>query len=1169
MMTKYNKRKSKKLLALLFAGFMLSATTASFAACSKTVATDDNASEVTVEKSDDSRISNGSFEFFNDNDGKNLIVTSPTGWTRSAGSSSSGTALSSSSKSGIVDTKNWETFTKTSGKAPSTLEEATANWSELTVRDQLKFIKEWEDKDSKNKAEDLSFYDKDASPFKYNVSFEDLPDCENPETHLGESAGEDTSLLMIHNKRDDKWGTAQKYTSSSTVTLQPGLTAKFSVWVKTAELTYANTAGESQDVVKDRGAYIGVTNTVAGKTLDEVQIKNIKADDWKEYTFYLTASDYAETTFTIVLGLGQGGGNKWEYVSGYAFFDDVTCTVRQTADLKAEATAAVGQLKASDKAEDKILRADGSARDVNALHIDLGHASYPFSWTDSDFDKAQTTEVKNGETFSSGITDSDNVDIVGYFKNSELKTKAGSNENAYFTAAYNKDFEKYPFADDSSVLLLFSATGAPYTAKENTDTVVLAGNSDERYAVSFWLKTSDLTGGFTGAGVTLITEYAGGNVEETELFASQNTLSPTKIDADDENGEKVEDIYDGWQRYFVFLENNLDDVVTVRFRFTYGPTAIATTAKTGYRDGYAAFANFQTYILTEDEFGALSDGRYSKVVSFGEEDTTFSSFDSAAGVPTDAIENGFANPTNYDGVNGGSKYVVWNGADCEKNAYEYAGLLNEEYLANYTDILPAGATVDLTAALTGATQPLLIYNNEAMAYGYIGSTKTIEANSYATVAVKMKASAGAIANVYLMEKTDSGYTDSLTVQTPNYTYWYDKDGNICKSDPTKDGFDKKRDVAFKRNARGLYEANPLWSGYAEAEMKGKLFANLQNYEVDPETGDLLVANGGVTYNYDSSVFQHAGNNGVAFYAKDNNGVKEYYATEAKTDRVYDLASLANVKDFARYTDNAKTGVLSMRVAGSENAEWVECFFYIHTGDEAKSYRLEVWSGARDGSEKSAADTFVAFEQISWSADETSFGNLKKEKLDEAREAYKATLGEGERYTEDGFRAYYDKLAYSAFSFFDSAKFLRYDETLDKEKVGNSYDDYDSTTYGEGLVYFLFEDARGVSVFADFSYNDVTVAADVDEDDDHDHDHDHDETTTDGMNVWLLASSLVMAGALLLAVVSLIVRNILKKYGKTHVRVRKAPKAKKEKAEKKETAEVLPEEPKDENDPYND
>lgn len=1169
-MTKYNKRKSKKLLALLFAGFMLSATTASFAACSKTVATDDDDSEVTVDKSDDSRISNGSFEFFDDNDGKNLIITSPTGWSRSAGSSSSGTALSSSAKSGIVDTENWGTFTQTSGKAHSTLEEATANWSELTVRDQLEFIKTWEDEDSDNEAEDLSFYDEDASPFKYNVSFDDLPDCENPGTRLGEDAGEDTALLMIHNMRDDKWGTAQKFTSSSTVTLQPGLTAKFSVWVKTADLTYANTAGESQDVVKDRGAYIGVTNTVAGKTLDEVQIKNIKADDWKEYTFYLTASDYAETTFTIVLGLGQGGGNKWEYVSGYAFFDDVTCTVKKTADLKAEAeNAAVHQLTASDKAEDKILRADGSARDVNALHIDLGSTASSFTWTDAHFNKAQTTEVKNGLTFFSGITDGDNVDIVGYYKKSELQTKAESNENAYFTAAYNKGFEKYPFADDSGVLLLFSATGAPYTANETTASVVLASGSDERYAISFWLKTSDLTGGFTGAGVTMITEYAGGNVEETELFASQNTLSPSQVDADDANGEKVEDIYDGWQQYFVFLENNLDETVSVRFRFTYGPTAIATTSKTGYRDGYAAFANLQSYSLTEDEFDAISDGTYSKVVSLGEEDTTFSSFDSAAGVPTGAIENGFANPENYDGVNGGSKYVVWNGADCEKNAYEYAGLLNEEYLANYTDILPAGATVDLTEALAGATQPLLIYNNEEMAYGYIGSTKTIEANSYATIAVKMRASAGAIANVYLMEKTDSGYTDSLTVQTPNYTYWYDKDGNICKSDPTKDGFDKKRDVAFKRNARGLYEANPLWSGYVEAEMKGKLFANLQNYEVDSETGNLLVANGGVTYNYDSSVVQHAGNNGVAFYAKDNNGVKEYYANEAKTDRVYDLASLTNVKDFARYTDNAKTGVLSMRLEGTVDAEWVECFFYIHTGDEAKSYRLEVWSGARDNSEKSAADSFVAFEQISWSADETSFGNLKTEKLDEAREAYKATLSENEKYTEEGFRAYYDKLAYSAFSFFDSAKFLRYDETLDKESVGNSYDDYDSTAYSEGLVYFLFEDERGVSVFADFSYTDVTVSADVDEDEDDDHDHDDTDASTDGTNVWLLASSLVMAGALLLAVVSIIVRKILKKYGKTHVRVRKAPKAKKEKAEKKETAEVLPEEPKDENDPYND
>ena len=52
-----------------------------------------------------------------------------------------------------------------------------------------------------------------------------------------------------------------------------------------------------------------------------------------QYHFYLKGCSYASSTFTIVLGLGQGGGtDKLGYVDGYAFFDDVECRVISAAD---------------------------------------------------------------------------------------------------------------------------------------------------------------------------------------------------------------------------------------------------------------------------------------------------------------------------------------------------------------------------------------------------------------------------------------------------------------------------------------------------------------------------------------------------------------------------------------------------------------------------------------------------------------------------------------------------------------------------------------------------------------------------------------------------------------------------------------------------------------------
>ncbi len=1167
MMTKKSKRKSKKLLALLFAGCMLSATLGGLAACGDNSSSkkDVDDSEVTVTEKDDGRISNAKFEIFDDNDGKNLIVTSPNGWTRSAGTAGSNTATNSNAASGIVDTANWDTYTKTSSLPHATLSEAEANWENLTVRDRLEFLFNWKKADSDNNVKDLSFYDKEDDIFNYNVDFEDLPSCENPSTRLGADAGEDTSLLMIHNYLSkDNWGTAQKYTSSSTITLQPGLSAEVSVWVKTADLTYATTAGESQPVVKDRGAYIGITNSVAGEALDQVQVKNIIANDWTEYKFFLTASEYADTTFTLVLGLGQGGGNKWEYVSGYAFFDDISCTVKRTEDF--QFNTANKTLSVKDDAEQKLVLADKEPA-VKNLHVDFRTQSFSTPWFALDPAVAPTTETKDGQVFVSNIPTSGH-DLLGTFKASELKTKAEANTNPFLTAAYEKDFKNYPFEDDQDILLLFSASGAPYTAKSQAPSLL---HPEQMSAISFWLKTSDLSGGFTGAGIKMHVSDQQGNTTTQELFSSQNTSSPVKVEVDGADGAKNEDAFDGWQQYFLFFKNNTEEEQTFHFEFTYGPTAIATATKNDYREGYAAFANLKMVELDEEEFDALSEGAYTKVVTIGEEKTSFSKFDTAAGVPTDAIEEGFANPANYDGVKGGSKYVLWNGEPCEKNAYEYAGLLNKDHLAAYADLLPAGSAHTAADILDGATQPLVIYNNEKQSYGYIGQTQTIEANSPATIGIKIKASAGAIANVYLMEKTNAGFADTLKIETPKYVYWYDEDGNICAKDPTKSGFDKKRDIAFKRNARGVFEANPLWSGYIASEMEGKFFANLQNYEKDTATGNLLVADGGVEYNYDSSVWEHEGNNGVAFYAKDN-ATNEYYLTAAKKDRVYDLASLSNVADFARYKDNAKTGVLSMTVTGTANAEWVECFFYIQTGNEAKSYRLEVWSGSRDGAEesKSQADSFVAFELISWSKD---FTDLKNEKLEAAQEAFrKQKEAEDEKYvySEDDFRDAYGKIAYSAFSFFDSAKFLRYDETLDKEGVGNSYDEHDATDFKEGLVYFqYFDQAKNqYSTFVDFSFVEAEVPADSSVDTDNDHDHDQNAATgNNGMNVWLLVSSLALAGVLLLAVVSLIVQKIVRKHRKLHGRTVKvkAPKAKKEKAVKVE----LPEEKKDEKDPYND
>ena len=63
---------------------------------------------------------------------------------------------------------------------------------------------------------------------------------------------------------------------------------------------------------------------------------------WVQYTVYLKASSYAATTFTVNLGLGRTNNvsdSNYEYVQGYAFFDDLKYEVMTAAEYDT-ATAA-------------------------------------------------------------------------------------------------------------------------------------------------------------------------------------------------------------------------------------------------------------------------------------------------------------------------------------------------------------------------------------------------------------------------------------------------------------------------------------------------------------------------------------------------------------------------------------------------------------------------------------------------------------------------------------------------------------------------------------------------------------------------------------------------------------------------------------------------------------
>ena len=1179
MKKKFNARK-KNLLAIFMSLMMATSTVAAFASCkddsSSSSSSSSNEETTTEDALDEGLIKNADFETFDDKDGLNPIVTNVTGWTRSLNSATSGSALSSKAASGIIDTQDsaWNNLTASNLDKPASQlseDEAKSKWDSMSVRDKLEYYKAWKDANEEGELDELDFYQ------SFNIDDEDLPllkqddgsftAIENPRTHdykPGAEVKEDedgktnTKVLMLHNEYSNSTyahlGTAQKYTSTTSVTVSAGTTANFSVWVKTSDLTCTTTSGEQADYVVDKGAYISITHSVGGKTLAPLEIKNINTDGvvdnngWVQYNFELVGASFADSTFTIVLGLGLGGGtDRFEYVNGYAFFDDIECKIVET---DTTATPTGNELTLSSDKKAKSFDA-GDAGCPSSFVLDFsGNFTSSNLLSQPGWDIAPTTEKRdsngivysavehsdlnakfpslNAQTYTPTLGAGFDIDKDKYTI-ANIATTLNDSTNAFATAAYNEYFDGHDYLMDKDALILFSAKGATYTAKSPAITIP----KGERVAYSFFVKTSDMDG-ITGAGITLLDNE--GKPAITSLDTT--TIAPIKVTVTENDEETEKELHDGWQQCFFFIYNDSEDDASVQFSFTLGSTKVIDTEKSVYGEGLAVFTGFTTKAMSDEEFDCVTSGSYSKVVTLtGETNKPAgdSGFDAATKLSTADIENGYAIPRNYKGVYADSAYIGGDVANTAINTYKNAGLLNKEYAENYTEILEklggTGATWnsvfdDMT------TQPLVIYTEAtSFAYGYIGPTTTVATNTYKAVSLRVKVSAGAKANVYLIDTDDDTRQNCLSIGR-TLTYWYDEDGNVLAKDPSAKDFVARTDTAFKLQANGLYKVNPNWSG-ADGIDPNRYYANLQAYTL--KAGDLVLADGGVSYDY-STAWKHDGNDGVAFYDYDATAKTAYaYNTDkvapANNTLVYDFSTISLPTRFDAISGNNEK---SMHVeVGETNGNWATVTFYLHTGDEAKNYRLEVWSGARDDSTKNPAGSFVAFD--AWTVDEA------EAKITAWLDAAKEGMEEGDNYFE------------GVFSFYDGAKYLRYDESLDENKVGNSYDNYAgyASATNDKKVAYLYKattTTAGVNyvTYADFSTVETTVSAEID--DDTAIDEEEEESVENATNVWLLASSIIIAATLVLAVVSLIVRKLVAKSRK--LRSAKPQKRAKPKKEKK-------------------
>ena len=748
----------RKLTIALLSGVM--AVSLGLAAACTAEDEDTSSGESTSSSTDKQTILNGNFEFFGDSEDKTHIIYTPDSW------SASTPGRTNYVMNGIVDTseKGW-------GRIADPELASKLEYNDNLDEDDENYEDEYVDYNGM-RVRDIPYADPHAA-LESDASDEDKALIENPLTHdivvKGEAGSEtysyidadgsekplykdedgnffkdealktpyESHVLMIHNYVNDdaRYGTAQAYTSSTTLTLEPNTAAEISVWVKTENLMFDK---DGATPAEELGAYIAVDQTVGGNTVDTFYIDAINTEllnsdennGWVQYTVFVQGCDFASSTITLKLGLGRADddGDYAEVLEGYAFFDDVkatlypnindcenylaadeegllentTCTLTDKDEYK--------EFSFDDHKNDNYYYIDLTSRQAR-LDIGLDAASVAASLTEDSDHYVTSSEVNEfygvqkkteGTTYTNYNLDiATTNDIVGAFNLADLANELKAASDAKYGGGVTKymttisevlgNAAELPGAKDAegnttgTAFMILSSRGAAYTAEisgtqngSDNQTNSFTVENGGYMIVSFWVKTSDMDG-FTASTIKLYDE------------ADENNASTLTVDTTDvtfDVGDE-KDIYNGWVQCFFFVENPLETEKTFKLDFSFGNSTIKDTSASAYKSGYAAIANVQTFTVDKEVFDLASTSSYAGSFSFQSTDNRSNNYmDEVYGAVNNNIETNISRPSSYNGVNGASASVVYKdeidteGYD-KRNSNENAGLINKDYFENY------------------------------------------------------------------------------------------------------------------------------------------------------------------------------------------------------------------------------------------------------------------------------------------------------------------------------------------------------------------------------------------------------------------------------------------------------------------------------------------------------
>ncbi len=653
------------------------------------------------EDADDSLIKNGGFKYGTaDVKAENFPKTSITGWTRSTDNS----AETSQVNSGVVSVKasDWKVLAKTLYKDT----EYKAYLNEKGLIDA-------------NKSDDENI-DSIVENFLKNPSDKDG----------------DGYVYMLNNYISSKkigWGTAQKLASSSAVSLSAGKIGKFSVWLKTQNITGA--------FENEYGANIRLVNSFNGNSQSEFRLNAIRADEWTEYVIYVKADSLYSSSITLNVGLGYGDGAKDKFTyctEGTVYFDNITFEeldeVPEGVVLDATNTAVM----------------DYGNKEVKKFNLaTLSGKTYCYDMT---FDPM----------FYSGLTI---LNDEAHMRFTESTVKEGENFRTSKDIAADSNVTKTAIANGFA----FDLTKASYTVKIDNGGSNFVLAPGQLAVVKFTIKNE-------------LSSFGARDVfaDVADIFGSEVKMRKTAATFSNSDGKAVEytiivknEFKSGDREFYLNLVLGPNDISKVNYAYE-----LAT--------GKIELSNVKSYIIDEPDNDNNNVYNFAKSAA----SATVSLYAGYSAAPTEdnstvsySIETApskigeiINRPTDakaFTGVVPDHSYVKEStnsavntrsgNGDAEGNL---AGVINTKYLANYsfvdTDKL-AWTTED------DDIQPIMIYNKTANHYGFIGDVKSVAANALASVSVTLRVTGGAKAYVYLVDT--NGYDKDVldfTDFTVNY-----------------------------------------------------------------------------------------------------------------------------------------------------------------------------------------------------------------------------------------------------------------------------------------------------------------------------------------------------------------------------------------------------------------